>query len=64
MGLLAAAEEEGDHEEDAGDEDPEEDALVARDHFCGSCGGGDELAALWSRQEVSAAAMASAMFCW
>ena len=32
MGLLAAVEEEGGHKEDAGDEAPEEDALVAGDH--------------------------------
>ena len=37
VGLLAAVEEEGGHEEDAGDEAPEEDALVAGDHFAAPC---------------------------
>ena len=32
VGLLTAAEEEEGHQEDAGDEGPEEDALVAGDH--------------------------------
>src|ERR1700731_2915732 len=33
VGLLAAVQEEGRHEEDAAGEAPEEDALVAGDHF-------------------------------
>src|SRR5712691_7255109 len=59
VGLLAAAEEEGGHEEDAGAEAPKEDALVAGDH----CGAPAARRARL-RQEAMAAVMALAMFCW
>src|ERR1700678_3713954 len=57
VGLLAAAEEKGGHQEDAADEAPEENALVAGDHFAAPA------ASWWLRQEVRAAAMALAIFC-
>ena len=59
VGLAAAVEEEGGHEEDAGDEAPEEDALVAGDHWAAPAGVRSRL-----RQAVRAATMASATCCW
>jgi hypothetical protein len=65
VGLLAAVEEEGAHEEDAADEAPEEDALVTGDHRgAPAAGAGGTDAALWTRHEVMPAAMAWAMRCW
>ena len=60
VGLLAAAEEEGRHEEDAADEDPEENALVAGDHLAAPAAA----TWVWLRHAVRAAAMALAIFCW
>ncbi|WP_433982855.1 hypothetical protein RBB78_12610 [Tunturiibacter empetritectus] len=53
---LAAAEEKGRHEEDAAEEAPEEDALVAGDH---------RAAPSWFRRQlVRPVMMASAICCW
>src|SRR5271163_1891849 len=62
VSLLAAVEEEGGHEEDAGDEAPEEDALVAGDHRAAPVAAP---AASWRlRQELRPAAIAWATCCW
>jgi hypothetical protein len=58
VGLFTAVEKEDGHEEAAGSEAPEENALVAGDHFAAP-------AAAWLvRQERSASAIALAIFCW
>jgi hypothetical protein len=59
VGLLAAAEQEGGHEEDAGEEAPEEDALVAGDHRVTPAG-----IPRFLRQVVRPVAIACAICCW
>lgn len=60
VSLLAAAQEEGSHENDAGDEAPEEDALIARNHrgTPAGVGVGAGTGALCVRQEVRPERMA------